>query len=91
MNIFSKRKKRKVYVCTNNLNHFYSDEQLEQLEVFAEHQQIDLEEMDCLGHCEECAAQPYVIINRNFIGAASPKQLLEKVTEFVSQRNASKK
>ncbi|WAA11923.1 DUF1450 domain-containing protein [Fervidibacillus halotolerans] len=87
MKLFSKRKKAKISVCTNNIDRFYSDEQLERLEDFAVHHNIDVQEMECLSYCDECAVKPYVLKNRKLIDADTPEELLEKMSAYLDQPN----
>lgn len=91
MKLFSKGKKTTLHLCTNNLYRFYTDEQLERLEDFAEENRININEMECLSHCEECALQPYAFINKKYVEADSVENLIKKIADYTESERAQKK
>ena len=84
MKLFSKKTKtKKLLFCANNLDRFYSDEELDALEKFFDENEVNVREMDCLSYCDECECSPYVLVNNHFIGGKDPQDLLEKLKETV--------
>lgn len=85
MGLFSIRKKTaKLQVCTNNLNLFFDDEMIEELEEIIDEKGIITKEMDCLDYCEECACQPHALLNKKYIYAEKPEELLNIIKENIS-------
>lgn len=85
MGIFSFRKKApRLEVCTNNLDLFFDDELIEELEELIEEKGIKVREMDCLDYCDECTCQPHAILNKKYIYANQPDKLLNLIREKIS-------
>lgn len=40
---------------------------------------VDVMEYGCLGHCGECYMAPFALVNGDFVTAATPEELLEKI------------
>lgn len=82
MGLFTKKNKLvKLQFCTNNIDRYYNDDHLDELEAFIEDYNIQVREMDCLSYCDECECSPYVLINNKFVEAKNPQDLINKIKE----------
>ena len=68
-----------IEFCASNAKHG-TDEVVRRLE--ARGDAITLE-YGCLGHCELCLLEPYVLVEGEYVGAASAEELHEKVAELL--------
>ncbi|NCU16916.1 DUF1450 domain-containing protein [Pallidibacillus pasinlerensis] len=85
MKLFSFRKKTpRLEVCTNNLDLFFDDEMIEKLEDLIDEKGIKAKEMDCLDYCDECTCQPHAILNKKYVQANEPNELINLIREKIS-------
>jgi uncharacterized protein YuzB (UPF0349 family) len=44
---------------------------------------LDVVDYGCLGHCGECYAYPYALVNGNLVMGKTPKELLQNIREEI--------
>lgn len=66
-----------VEFCSSNVSS-YTKKVVDALENDPE-LDVDVMEYGCLGHCGECYMAPFALVNGDFVTAASPDELLEKI------------
>lgn len=91
MGILSKLIKNKkgpklIECCETNLNLFYSDEDLDKFEEYADQHNLEIKEMQCLDNCEECPISSYVVFDGQKIFADSPEEILDKITLMLNKK-----
>jgi len=67
-----------IKFCENNFSHG-TDELAERLE--NEYEDVAVLVEPCLGHCGECAAGPFAIVNDKFLQADTAEELYEAIIE----------
>lgn len=84
MRLFSKKRKTpKLELCTNNLNLFFEDDDIDLLEEFIEVKKMNVKEMDCLDYCDECTCSPHALFNSTYFHAENPKALIFLLKEKI--------
>lgn len=78
------KKVHKVLFCEKNLERFFDDEELD--EFLAIHH-IEINEYECLSHCQLCEKSIYAEIDGKVIEADDTKQLAAKIKEYVGMKN----
>lgn len=78
---FRRRKQPKLEVCTNNLDRFFTDEDICFLEALIDEKGINVREMDCLNHCYGCTRTPHALLNAKYISSESPEHLIQLIKE----------
>ena len=68
-----------IEFCTSNLHHG-TDQIMKKLE---QNPDYDVLEYGCLGHCGECYAAPYALVNGDFITASTADRLYELIIEAI--------
>jgi uncharacterized protein YuzB (UPF0349 family) len=68
-----------IEFCQSNL----SAGTLRVMEELEKDESLDVLDYGCLGHCGECYASPYALVNGELIIGETPKDLLEKIREEI--------
>ncbi|HEX7057805.1 MAG TPA: YuzB family protein [Bacilli bacterium] len=68
-----------IEFCTNNSG---TERIMKKLEKNPEY---DVIEYSCLGNCDQCAVEPFAIVNGTIIAAADPDQLYAKILQAIEQ------
>jgi uncharacterized protein YuzB (UPF0349 family) len=77
MRLFSKKRKTpKLELCTNNLNLFFDDGDIDLLEELIDEKKLIVKEMDCLDYCDECTCSPHALLNSTYLHAENSEELI---------------
>jgi len=47
---------------------------------------VEVIEYECLGNCEQCAVQPFVMVEGEVVAADSPESLIKEIKEFLKKK-----
>jgi len=47
---------------------------------------VEVIEYSCLGNCEQCVVQPFVIVEGEIVAADNPESLLKEIKEFLKKK-----
>jgi uncharacterized protein YuzB (UPF0349 family) len=78
----TKKNKKKLEFCQNNLDRFFDKEALQLLTPYLSEKSVTFKEYKCLNQCELCRTKPYAIVNGNVVCADTPKELLIKIEQI---------
>ncbi|MDL4841159.1 DUF1450 domain-containing protein [Aquibacillus rhizosphaerae] len=87
MGILSKlirNKPKTIECCSTNLDLFFTDEDLDLFDEYAQNNSLELKEMQCLDNCEECPISAYAVFDNKKVFADTPEQVLEKISKIRS-------
>ncbi|OEF99355.1 hypothetical protein BHF71_01845 [Vulcanibacillus modesticaldus] len=70
-----------IELCTHNYQ--FGTEKV--VKKFEQNPKYDIVENNCLGHCEKCGTNPYVLLNGEYIEATDPDELIAKIEEKVEK------
>jgi uncharacterized protein YuzB (UPF0349 family) len=70
-----------IEFCQSNL----SAGTLRVMEELEKDDSLDVLDYGCLGHCGECYASPYALVNGELVMGKTPKDLLEKIREEIKK------
>ncbi|MDC3417110.1 DUF1450 domain-containing protein [Aquibacillus salsiterrae] len=87
--LLGKNGPKKIECCETNLMMFYSDEDLDNFEDFADEHGLEIKEMECLDNCEECPLSPYAVFDKQKIFADSPEEVLTKIKDIITKEQTT--
>lgn len=73
-----------IEFCTNNMHHG-TDKVMEKLEANLAYDVIDY---GCLGNCGQCYANPYALVNGEYVSAATAEELYVKIMKEIEAYEA---
>lgn len=86
MGLFTKKKKSKLLFCTNNIERFYSDDDLDIIDNLADDHNLNVAELECLSYCDECECGPYVLINNKFHQGSSTIEVIQFIENHIEKK-----
>jgi len=76
---FKKEKKNIMEVCQNNIDRFFDEYSILQIEQYVVKNKVKIKEYECLNHCKDCKKMPYIQINGETIFKPTVKEILEEL------------
>lgn len=63
-----------------------SQQAFEELAQNPEWSHVEVMEYDCLGNCEQCRVQPFVMVEGQIVAAERPEFLVEAIREYLKEK-----
>ncbi|WP_110928550.1 DUF1450 domain-containing protein [Bacillus massiliglaciei] len=81
-----KSPKVRLELCQNNLDRFYTEDDLHSFANFLEHKGLKPKEYQCLNNCSQCRMTPYVKMNGRLLLEQTPQELLRTMELHVTNK-----